>query len=405
VKPALPLCIVHCAFPPRPVPVGPRDNVSGMQSFDVAIVGLGAIGSAAAWHLADRGISVLGLDRHTPPHHYGSSHGHARIIREAYFEHPQYVPMVQRAYALWDTLAGASRAELMRRTGGLMIGPQDGQLVSGAMRSAQLHQLPCALWSAADVRERVPALSPSDDMVGLWEPRAGVLFPERCVETMLNAARARGARLIYETTVTGWQADGGGITLATGSHDYRAGRLILAGGPWMPELLPGLGLPLMIERAVQHWFRPPAGNGVSGPDRLPIFIMEYARDRLLYGLPDTGRGVKIAKHHQGERTTADTVRRHVDEDEQLEMHGLVRQWLPRVAGPLTESTVCLYTNTPDTHFILDRHPEHQRVIVASPCSGHGFKFASAIGEILADLAMERAPVFDLSPFRATRFVI
>jgi glycine/D-amino acid oxidase-like deaminating enzyme len=133
--------------------------------------------------------------------------------------------------------------------------------------------------------------------------------------------------------------------------------------------------------------------------------MEYARDRLLYGLPDTGRGVKIAKHHQGERTTADTVRRHVDEDEQLEMHGLVRQWLPRVAGPLTESTVCLYTNTPDTHFILDRHPEHQRVIVASPCSGHGFKFASAIGEILADLAMERAPVFDLSPFRATRFVI
>ena len=375
-----------------------------MQSFDVAIVGLGATGSAAAWHLAERGLRVLGLDRHTPPHHYGSSHGHARIIREAYFEHPQYVPMVQWAYELWDDLAAAAGAALLKRTGGLMIGPQDGRLVAGAMRSAQLHRLPCALWSAAEVRQRVPALHPDDAMVGLWEPRAGVLFPERCVETMLSAARARGARLVYETAVTGWHVDDHGVTVATSSQDYRAGRLILAGGPWMPELLPTLGLPLAIERAVQYWFRPSVDDGLSGPDRLPVFIMEYARDRLLYGLPDTGHGVKIAKHHQGERTTADTVRRRVDEDEQREMHALVLQWLPRVAGPLTESTVCLYTNTPDGNFILDYHPADRRVVVASPCSGHGFKFASAVGEILADLVMERAPAFDLSPFRVTRFV-
>jgi sarcosine oxidase len=374
-----------------------------MQSFDVAIVGLGATGSAAAWHLAERGVRVLGLDRHTPPHHYGSSHGHARIIREAYFEHPQYVPMVQRAYALWDRLAAATNTDLVKRTGGLMIGPQSGHLVSGALRSAQLHQLPCALWSAAEVRQRVPALHPGDDMVGLWEPRAGVLFPERCVETMLGAARAGGARLVYETKVTGWRADAGGVTVATSSQDYRAERLILAGGPWMPELLPTLGLPLAVERAVQYWFRPSVDDGLSGPDRLPVFIMEYARERLLYGLPDTGRGVKIAKHHQGERTTADSVRRRVDDDEKLEMHALVLQWLPRVAGPLTESSVCLYTNTPDRNFILDRHPAHRQVIVASPCSGHGFKFASAVGEILADLATERTPSFNLAAFRVTRF--
>jgi sarcosine oxidase len=375
-----------------------------MQSFDVAIVGLGATGSAAAWHLASRGLRVLGIDRHTPPHHYGSSHGHARIIREAYFEHPQYVPMVQRAYTLWDGLAAETGTDLSIRTGGLMIGPEQGELVSGAMRSAQLHQLPCALWSAAEVRERVPALSPAQDMVGLWEPRAGVLFPERCVDTMLGVARSRGAHLLYETTVTGWQADAAGVTVATSSQDYRAGHLILAAGPWMPDLLPALALPLTIERAVQHWFRPSRDEGLGRPDRLPIYILEYARERLLYGLPDTGRGVKIAKHHQGERTTAHTVRRRVDDDERLEMHGLVLQWLPRVAGPLTESTVCMYTNTPDGDFILDYHPTDRRAIVASPCSGHGFKFASAVGEILADLAMDRAPRFDLGPFRATRFM-
>jgi sarcosine oxidase len=374
-----------------------------MQSFDVAIVGLGAMGSAAAWHLSERGLSVLGIDRHTPPHHFGSSHGHARIIREAYFERPLYVPLVQRAYALWDTLAAAGGTDLLMRTGGVMLGPQNGLLVSGAMRSAQLHGLPCALWTAAEVRERVPALNPRDDMVGLWEPRAGVLFPERCIETMLRAAAARGAELLYETTVTGWDADRRGVTVATSAHDYRAARLVLAGGPWMPEMLPTLRLPLTIERAVQHWFRPRMDEGLSGPARLPIFMIEYARDRLLYGLPDTGRGVKIATHHEGEPTTADTVRRRVDEAEQLDMQALVQQWLPRVAGPLIESTVCMYTNTPDRDFIVDYHPVHRRAILASPCSGHGFKFASAIGEILADLVMERTPAFDLSPFRAARF--
>jgi sarcosine oxidase len=191
--------------------------------------------------------------------------------------------------------------------------------------------------------------------------------------------------------------------VATSAHDYRAARIVLAGGPWMPELLPTLRLPLTIERAVQHWFRPPVDEGLSGPDRLPIFMIEYARDRLLYGLPDTGRGVKIATHHEGERTTADTVRRRVDEAEQLDMQALVQEWLPRVAGPLTESTVCMYTNTPDRDFIVDHHPVHRCAILASPCSGHGFKFASAIGEILADLVMERTPAFDLSPFRAARF--
>ena len=373
-----------------------------MASYDVAIVGLGAMGSAAAWQLSARGLRVLGLDRHTPPHHFGSSHGHARIIREAYFEHPQYVPLVQRAYALWDALAAATGADLVRRTGGLMIGREPGALVTGARQSARLHRLPCELWSAADVRERVPAIAPDAEMVALWEPRAGVLFPERAIATMLGAAREAGAQLVYDTIVTGWTADRDGVTLATRTQDYQAARAILAAGPWMPDLLPTLGLPLAVERAVQHWFRPSAREW-CGPDRLPIFMIEYEPDRLLYGLPDTGRGVKIAKHHQGERTTADTVRRLVDEHERLEMLALVERWLPRVAGPVTETTVCLYTNTPDHHFVLDYHPATRRVVLASPCSGHGFKFATAVGEALADLVMDHDTPADLSPFRLERF--
>jgi len=211
-----------------------------MTSYDVAIVGLGAMGSAAAWQLSARGLRVLGLDRHTPPHHFGSSHGHARIIREAYFEHPQYVPFVQRAYRLWDSLAAATGADLMRRTGGLMIGREDGPLVTGARTSAQLHHLPCELWSAADVSERVPALSPDAEMVALWEPRAGVLVPERAVDAMLGAARAAGTELVYDTVVTGWTADRDGVTLATRTQDFHAARAIFAAGPWLTDLLPTL---------------------------------------------------------------------------------------------------------------------------------------------------------------------
>ena len=373
-----------------------------MTSYDVAIVGLGAMGSAAAWQLSARGLRVLGLDRYTPPHHFGSSHGHARIIREAYFEHPQYVPFVQRAYRLWDALAAATGVDLVRRTGGLMIGREDGPLVTGARRSAQLHHLPCELWSAAGVSERVPALSPDAEMVALWEPRAGVLVPERAVDAMLDVARAAGTELVYDTIVTGWTAGPDGVTLATRTQDFHAARAIMAAGPWMTDLLPTLSLPLVIERAVQHWFRPAAPE-LCGPDRLPIFMLEYERDRLMYGLPDTGRGVKVATHHQGERTTADTVRRQVDEDERLDMQALVDRWLPRVAGPLTEGTVCMYTNTPDHDFILDYHPADRRIVLASPCSGHGFKFAAAVGEALADLVTDRQPAIDLSPFRVERF--
>jgi sarcosine oxidase len=374
-----------------------------MRPYDVAIVGLGAMGSAAAWHLARRGVRVVGLDRHTPPHPFGSTHGHSRIIREAYFEHPLYVPLVQRAYALWRELEAETGRALMKPTGGLMIGPEDGTLVRGVEQSARLHRLPCVRWSAAEVRERVPALrGVPDRVVALWEPHAAMLRPEAAVEAMLASARTHGAEIVCDTVVTGWRTDGRDVVLATPSRDYHASHLVLAAGPWITHLLPHTRLPLAIERAVQFWFEPASDAPAHRPDRLPVFIVEWDRDRLFYGLPDHGHGVKVAEHHAGEPTSADHVRRTVSDEERRAIRGLALSWLPAL-GRLAEASVCMYTNTPDGHFVIDRLPKHPNVVVASACSGHGFKFAPAVGGIVADLVTGRVPTFDLSPFRLSRF--
>jgi sarcosine oxidase len=371
------------------------------MTYDVAIVGLGAMGSAAAWHLARRGVRVVGLDRFTPPHGLGSSHGHTRIIREAYFEDPLYVPLVQRAGALWEELAEALASPIVVRTGGLTLGMPESALVAGALASARAHALPAETWSAAEIRARVPALAPSDGMIGVWEPRAGLLRPERAVRGMLEQAARHGAELVFDTAVTGWTVEGGGVRVATTALDYRAARVILAAGAWMAHLLPGVTLPLQVERAVQFWFRPTA-PGICTPGRLPVFIADTG-DRVLYGVPDVGHGVKLAVHHGGGVTAADAVHRTVEAREREEIRGLAERWVPGAAGTPTEAVVCLYTNTPDGHFVIDRHPSTDRAIVASACSGHGFKFAAAIGELLADLATGTPPAFDLAPFGAGRF--
>jgi sarcosine oxidase len=374
-----------------------------MSPFDVAIVGLGAMGSAAAWHLARQGVRVLGLDRYAPPHHLGSTHGHSRIIREAYFEHPLYVPFVRRAYDLWRTIVEDTGADLLLQTGGLMIGPQAGRLITGARESARLHALPCELWSGDELRQRVPAFDVGDDVSALWEPRAGLLRPERAITALLASARRRGAELVYDTTVTGWRRDGDGILLATPACDYRAARVVLAAGAWLSDLLAPIALPLVVERAVQVWVRPARSPELFAPDRLPVFLVEYAPERVFYGLPDEGHGVKVARHHDGESTTAETARRLVDEDERRSIHALAAEWLPNLRGPILDATVCLYTNTPDEHFVIDWHPRDDRVVIVSACSGHGFKFAPAIGEAVADLVSGVRPRADLAPFRATRF--
>ncbi len=369
---------------------------------DLAIIGLCAMGSSVAFHLARRGARVVGFDRFTPPHDRGSSHGQSRIIREAYYEDPLYVPLVQRSYALWQELEAETGETLLRRTGALLIGPVDGMLVSGSRESAERHGLEYEIRSAAEIVRRHPVLRVNDRLVGLWEPRAGALLPEKCVEAQLRQARKNGADLHFAEPVLRWSAGNGGFELSTEKGSYRASKLVITAGPWTNRVVGDPGLPLTVERQVQYWFRPVTLAEEFDPARLPIFAWEYRPGKLFYGFPDLGDGVKIALHHQGRNTDADAVDRRVGREEVETIRRILREHIPDLVGPLLRSSVCLYTNTPDLHFLLDFHPEHPGVLIASPCSGHGFKFAQVIGEICADLLLEGKTNFDLSPFRMDR---
>jgi sarcosine oxidase len=368
-------------------------------SYDVVVVGLGAMGSGAAFHLARNGHRVVGLDRFTPPHSYGSSHGQTRIIREAYFEHPLYVPLVHRAYELWTELERLSGRDLMRITGGLMIGLPDGVLVSGARRSAVQHRLRYELLTSTEVPTRFPALRPADDMVALWEPRAGILFPEACVGAHLALAKGYGATLRYDEPVVSWTSDGDGVRVVTDQGEYRAGQLLLTAGGWIGSLVPELNLPFSVERQVVYRFAPRAHPETFEPARCPIHLWETMPQNFFYGFPDLGSGVKVARHHAGEIADPDQIRREVSDAELAAIRELVRQFLPDADGALRSAEVCTYTNTPDEHFWIDRHPEQPQVMIASPCSGHGFKFAGVIGEVLAELLFSGQSRFDLSLFR------
>jgi sarcosine oxidase len=366
---------------------------------DVAIVGLGAMGSAAAFELSRRGIGVIGFDRFTPPHAFGSSHGDSRIIREAYFEDPVYVPMVQRAFDLWRELERLSGTALIRQTGGLMIGTSGSALVEGARRSATIHGLQYSMLSAGDIRARYPALNPEPDMIGVWEPRAGVLTPEACVTAHLEQAQRHGATLQFGEPVSQWQAKAGYLSIFTDLGEYRARKLIISAGAWVSSLLPEMTLPFRIERQVLHWFEPVGEADVFTPERCPVHLWQFDGNRFFYGFPDKGAGIKVAFHHGGQLTTVDDLQREVTVTDVDEVRAAVRRFVPLADGRILNSVVCMYTNTPDEHFWIDRHPESPNVLVASACSGHGFKFAPVIGEIVGDLVEERRARFDLHRFR------
>lgn len=367
------------------------------ERWDVIVTGLGAMGSAAVRELARRGLRVLGLDRYAPPHAHGSTHGRTRIIREAYFEHPAYVPLVQRAERLWMELEREVGEGLFARTGGLMIGPKEGTLVGGARASAEQHGLPYELLTSAEVCDRFPVLAPESHAMALLEPRAGVLFPEACVRALLRCAARDGAELHTVEPILTWRVEGGAVRVATAIGEYVADRLVLALGPWLPEFLNGAQIQLRIERQMQHWFTPRARAEEFSPDNLPIALWETS-GRMFYTIPDFGDGVKIAVHHHGEITDPQRIRRTISEQEDASARALLERFLPDAGGELRDRAVCLYTNTTDGHFVIDHHPVHHEVVLASPCSGHGFKFATVVGEIVAKLVADE-PVEGLSLFR------
>ena len=373
--------------------------------YDVIVAGLGAVGSATVAQLALRGKRVLGLERWHPGHPYGSSHGDSRIIREMYFEHPMYVPMVQRAHELWRDLEKRVGRPLMKINGGLMIGPSDGALVSGTLRSAREFGLPHEILDAAEVSRRFPPfrLRPGD--VAVHDPRAGYLDPEACNAAHLEVAASSGATLRFEEAILSWQGVDGGIEVRTATGTYSAGHLVLSVGARTPALTEGLNLPLLVERQAVYWFD--SGSGTSHYDStlFPIWAHEYVPGEICYGFPRLPRGVKASVMHSGEIVSnADDVRRETTEDDVAALRRALESVLPELSrSPTVESDVCLFTNTPDHDFVIDFHPACPRMLVSSACSGHGFKFASAVGELQADLVTGLPPRFDLSPFRIARF--
>ncbi len=373
------------------------------RTYDVAVLGLGAMGSAALCHLARAGLSVVGLEQFVSPHAQGSSHGGSRIIREAYFEDPRYVPLVHRAYEEWDRLERDTGQQLRRTTGGVMIGPEAGVLVAGALASARTHGLQYELLGAAELQRRFPAFHPADDMVGVWEPRAGVLFPERCITTHLELATRAGAAVRSLETVRSWRARSGAVEISTARGTVRAGQLVLACGAWMPGFLDGAELPLAVERVVQAWFEPVSPEALV-PERCPVTIWEYAPGRFYYAFPLLDGAVKAALHHQGTPADPERVRSEPEPAELERIREPLRRHMPDADGPLREARVCLYTNTPDEHFVIDRHPAHNQVLIVSACSGHGFKFSSAIGAIVTELVRDGTTSADLAMFGAGRFL-
>ena len=374
------------------------------QHYKAIVVGLGAMGSATLYHLAQRGSRALGLEQFAAGHTRGSSHGDSRIIRETYFEHPLYVPLVRRAHELWRELERGSGESLMTITGGLMIGPPDGMIISGTLRSAVEHGLPHSILSPLEVHERFPAFELADDLVAVLDPRAGFLDPEACNRAHIKAALELGGEARFNEPVIDWTAEGDGVRVKTEAAEYTADKLVLSAGAWNRSMVPDLELPLAVERQAVFWLDPESDRSHYDIGRLPIYAYEYRAGNICYGFPRLPRGVKASVMHAGEIVPdPDNVNRVVDSAEVNSLRAALEPILPALAAaPVRESDVCLFTNTPDHDFIIDFHPFLPQVLISSPCSGHGFKFSSAIGEIQADLLTTGKSAFDLSPFRIGR---
>jgi sarcosine oxidase len=378
-----------------------------MAHFDVVVCGLGVMGSAALHHLARRGKRVLGLERYAPGHDRGSSHGHTRIIRLGYFEHPSYVPLLRRAYALWRELEDASGRQLLHLTGIAEIGPPVGVLVQGTLEAARLHALRHDVLAPAELMRRFPAFRVPPEHVAVVQPDGGFLDVEPSIAAQIALATAAGAALCSGETVRAIEPRAGLVRIISERRVVEAGAAIVAAGAWMPLLLPELASTLRATREVVGWFEV-ADAELFSAGRCPVFIIE-SRHGMHYGIPPRGGGgigaaIKVAKHHhRGETVDPDTCDRTVSAQDEALIRAAVAEHLPAANGPLKAAETCLYTMTPDGHFLIDRLPGAPNVIAASPCSGHGFKFAPVIGEILADLATTGTTAHDIARFSLRRF--
>lgn len=370
---------------------------------DAIVIGVGGMGSAAVYHLARRGASVLGLERFRIPHELGSSHGASRIIRLAYAEHPNYVPLLRRAYALWRELESEAGETLLVTTGGIDAGAPESATVKGSLDSCAIHHLDHEVLDAAALARRFPGYRLPSGMVAVLQPDAGFLLPERSIVAHVAAARQHGAEVRAGARVLSWNVAGGEVVVRSDEGEYRARKLIIAAGAWARTLIPELHDLAIPERQVLIWTLPLHAERFA-LGAFPVFNMETPEGRF-YGFPIYGvPGFKIGKyHHRAERVDPERMDRACHQEDEAVLRDGIRRYFPDANGPTLDMKACLFTNTPDEHFILDLHPRHPEIAIAAGFSGHGFKFCSVVGEIMADLALEGRTRFDVDMFRLSRF--
>jgi sarcosine oxidase len=359
-----------------------------VADYDAIVIGLGGVGSAAAFHLARRGLKVLGLEQHAAGHRLGSSHGETRVIRKAYFEHPNYVPLLQRAYELWDELAANSGKELFQRSGVLLVGRPDGEVISGSLQSARDHEIEVEALPAEQARQRFPGFRIPDDQVALLEPDAGFLRVERCVLAHWEAARAAGADLREHAAVQRLEFRPGEVLVTVDGQTYSGGGAILSSGAWTSHVWPDCPVRLEVRRKVSGWF-PLSEASEQDWRRAPAFLFEQP-EGIFYGLPSQdGQTVKVAEHTGG-RVVAnpDQEDRSVSPEELDSVGQFVSRSLPDIGISPERSSCCFYTMSPDQHFCIGRIANFEHVIAVAGLSGHGFKFTSVLGEIGSELLID-----------------
>ncbi|KAL3138142.1 hypothetical protein ABBQ38_005370 [Trebouxia sp. C0009 RCD-2024] len=368
----------------------------GKPQYDAIVIGVGGMGSAALYQLARRGTKVLGIEQYGVAHNLGSSHGISRIIRLAYHEDPAYVPLLKRAYELWQQLEQETKQDLLCITGSIDTNRGDIEGYNGfknALLSAKQHNLEHEVLTGDQVNARFPGYNLPSDFMAVYQPQGGILASELCIAAHIQAAQSHGAEFQSGEKVESWEVDpsSGIVTVFTDRGRYTASKLVLTAGAWMPDIMPELQSALVVERQVIGWFsvKHPDPDCCTPSGKFPVFLLQDEED-CWYGFPQYGHnGLKIGKFDREDNAVAhpsQLERRVLPQDEQM-LRGAISRFFPVANHEMTKAATCMFTTTRDRHFIVDLHPTYKQVVVCSACSGHGYKFCSVMGEVLADLAL------------------
>ena len=358
------------------------------KRYDVIVIGVGAMGASTCYQLASRGSCVLGLDRFGIPNTMGTSHGQSRAIRMCYFEHPNYVPLLQRSYELWRSLENECGQQILHVTGGIWFGLPECELIAGSLSAAKEHGLDHQWLSHDEAIKRYTQFTVPNEFVGFYEPQAGLLLPEVIITAYAKLAKQHGATLLANEPVQSWEADSSGVVVKTANGSYKADKLVICSGVWSEQLIGNLGVDLPVTRQIALWVKPKQDD-LFAIGTMPIWAINREAGGMYYGFPvlSDKPGFKLAIHHIGEPTNPDTIDRVAQPHETEELREMLGRYIPQANGDIIEASVCMYSNTADAHFVIDHHPLYENVLVACGFSGHGFKFSSVVGEALADLAI------------------